>query len=569
MSINSGIALAAYAKENVSITIGGVGDSLLENILTSLSLERQKDNPRLTESSIKKLHKEAEREIKIALQALGYYKPTIRSELNKVEGIWQAHYEIDAGAPLTVGTLDLQFFGDANNDQAFEKLRAKFPIQSGDVMHHGLYEKSKKDIQRLAASRGYFDATFSENKVEVDLEKNTAKVTLHFNSKNRYSFGEVRYSKSPISYATLLKLQSFEEGQPYENSLLVKLQQSLSNTDYFEDVEVRPKQELISKNSVPVQVKLTPKKRNRYTAGVGFGTDTGPRIKFGWKSRYINEYGHRASADIKLSPVLSTMTTNYTLPHFPKKGVELDFGGGLSREDTDTSRSDTLNLAVNYRQKRWGWDEAINISYLIENFEIGRTERSSQLLLPGITWSMTETDSPTYTKNGFHVDLNIRGASENILSDVTLIQASLNGKYIRSFWKNGRVIVRGNIGATSVSDFDKMPTSLRYFAGGDNSIRGFDYEDLGPRDSNGDIVGGKYLAVGSFEYEHRIKEKWALAGFVDAGNSFNDFDDEIEYGVGFGVRWFSPVGLVRVDLASGISDPDKPVRLHIRIGPDL
>ncbi len=569
MGINLNISLPAHAKENVSVTIDGVEDPLLENILTSLSIERQKDNPRLTENNIKKLHKKADQEIKIALQALGYYKPIIQSELNKVDGVWQIHYEIDAGAPLTVGTLELQFFGDAANDQAFQKLREELPLKSGDVMHHGLYEKTKKDIQRLAAARGYFDAVFSENKVEVDLKKNSAKVTLHFNSETRYSFGEVRYSKSPISYATLLELQTFEEGQPYENSLLVKLQQTLSNTDYFENVEVRPKQDLISDNNVPIQVKLSPKKRNRYTAGVGFGTDTGPRIKFGWESRYINDRGHRAGADIKLSPVLSTITTNYTLPHYPKKGRELDFGGKLERENTDTSKSDTLNLGINYRQKRWGWDETINLSYLIENFEIGTTERSSVLLMPSITWSLTETNNPTYTKNGFHVDLNIRGASESILSDVSLIQASLNGKYIRSFWKNGRVIVRGNIGATSVNDFDKLPTALRYFAGGDNSIRGFDYEDLGPRDSNGDVIGGKYLAVGSLEYEHRIKKNWALASFVDAGNAFNDFGDDIEYSVGFGLRWFSPVGLVRVDLASGISDPDKPIRLHIMIGPDL
>ena len=165
--------------------------------------------------------------------------------------------------------------------------------------------------------------------------------------------------------------------------------------------------------------------------------------------------------------------------------------------------------------------------------------------------------------------MNIRGAVETFLSDISFVQASVNAKFIRSFWENGRILVRGDLGITETSEFDRLPTSLRYFAGGDNSIRGFGYEDLGPRDEDGDVIGGKYLAVASVEYEHRIKEKWSVAGFVDAGNAFNSFSGDIEYGSGFGVRWLSPVGLIRVDLAMGLSEPDHPVRLHIVIGPDL
>jgi translocation and assembly module TamA len=315
-------------------------------------------------------------------------------------------------------------------------------------------------------------------------------------------------------------------------------------------------------------VNLTQKKQNRYTAGVGYGTDTGPRLKLGWDKRFSSQ-GHRMSASAKLSPVLSTLSTHYIMPHFRKKEAELSFNTTLLYENTDTSKSSSINSGINYRHKRWGWDEIASLNYLYENFKISDTEKTSKLLIPSIGWSKIVTDNPSYTTKGYRLGLNVRGAVESFITDTSFIQVNLKGKYINSFWDNGRIILRGNIGLSEVTDFDRLPTSLRYFAGGDNSIRGFDYEDLGPRDEKGNVIGGKHLMVGSVEYQHRITENWSLAGFFDGGNAFNKFGGEIEYGTGFGVRWLSPVGLVGIDLAVGISEPDLPIRFHIVIGPDL
>ncbi|WP_273270662.1 BamA/TamA family outer membrane protein, partial [Methylophaga sp.] len=148
-------------------------------------------------------------------------------------------------------------------------------------------------------------------------------------------------------------------------------------------------------------------------------------------------------------------------------------------------------------------------------------------------------------------------------------QIVVRGKLIQAFGENSRFITRGSIGATEVSDFERLPSSLRFFTGGDNSIRGFDYQSLGPENSEGDVVGGRYLAVGSVELEHMFLKDWGAAVFSDFGNAFNSFSDPIEYSVGVGIRWRSPVGLIRVDLAKGLSEKDEPIALHIVIGPDL
>ncbi len=562
------VSLSLKAAENVSIIFDGVTDDVEKNILSSISLQKQKDHPRLSVSRIKKLHSKAQEEIKLSLQALGYYRPVIHSDLTHTKGVWTAEYKINLGVPIKVTIMDIQIKGDAASDEAFDQLIPNLTLQKNAPLHHGKYESTKKDLLRLAAIRGYLDAEFTSNKVEVDLANYEANITLHFNSGVRYHYGEIRYSDSPVRQDELQNSQSFEEGDPYLNSQLITFQQNLANTDYFSEVEVQPLHNEINNKTIPVQVHLVEQKRNRYTAGVGFGTDTGPRLKLGWSNRY-NSQGHRMGADAKISPTLSSLSSHYTVPNFRKKGAELGFNASLSREDTDTSKSNAAQIGINHRQKRWGWDETASINYLLENFEVSNTEETSKSLIPSIGWSKTKTDNTTYTNNGYRLGLNMRGAVETILSDFSFFQVGLNGKYIRSFWDKGRFITRGNIGLTEVSDFNLLPTSLRYFTGGDNTIRGFEYEDLGPTDDRGNVIGGKFLLVSSLEYEHKIKDKWSIAGFVDAGNAFNTFGDEFEYGAGFGVRWLSPVGLIRVDLAMGVSDPDRPIRLHIVIGPDL
>ena len=114
-----------------------------------------------------------------------------------------------------------------------------------------------------------------------------------------------------------------------------------------------------------------------------------------------------------------------------------------------------------------------------------------------------------------------------------------------------------------------MPSSLRFFAGGDQSIRGFGYQTISPVDETGQLTGARYLSVGSLEYAHPVAEKWRLASFVDTGTATNDYRDPLKVGSGFGVRWISPLGPIRFDLAFGVSETKIPWRLHFGLGAEL
>lgn len=556
-------------KAEVLIQINGIDGDLKNEVLTSISLERQKNHSRITNTRIRTLFEHAHNEITELLQAHGYYKAKISSDLDEKSDPWIATYNIELNDPLLIDEILIGISGDGKDDPAFIQLINNYPLKLGDQLNHGTHEAGKKEIQKLAFNRGYFDGAWIQHSIDIDLKQYTAKITIKYDTSTRYKFGEVDITETTLSGKIIERYLNFKPGDPYDSNLLIQLQQRLRDSNYFKDIDVSPELTSLKDNSVPVSVSLGLRPKNAYNLGIGFGTDTGPRLIAGWESRYFNTKGHRIKTDLKIAPVLSSMFGAYLIPFFRETESELGILSSLAREDTDTSLSNIFKTGVQHRTTRWGWNETIGLTYQFEDFEVGNENSTSHLLIPSIGYWKTEYDSLIYTNEGFRLGFDLKGAGEGFISDISFLQAIIQGKYITSIGDRSRIITRGEIGATAISDFNDLPASLRFFAGGDNSIRGFEYKSLGPVNDAGEVIGGRYLVIGSAEYEYRILDKWSVAAFTDFGNAYNNELENIEYSVGAGVRWLSPVGLIRVDLAAGISDDDTPLRFHISIGPDL
>jgi translocation and assembly module TamA len=195
--------------------------------------------------------------------------------------------------------------------------------------------------------------------------------------------------------------------------------------------------------------------------------------------------------------------------------------------------------------------------------------------MPNIGLTYAKADDRIYTTHGQKIQLNLRGAQKGLGSNTSFLQGQLNGIFIRQLTERGRIILRGEVGMTTIpsfleGEFDQLPPSIRFFAGGDHSVRGYDYKSLGPKNVEGDVIGGKNLLAGSVEYEHRLFDKWGVAAFYDVGNAFDGVSAPLKHGAGVGVRWLSPVGAVRIDVAVALSEEDSyPLRLHITVGPDF
>jgi len=586
-----------YASDyTIDVQIDGVKGELLDNVRAVLKIEQKKNDPHLSRSRIERLHKQAPDEIKQALKPFGYYNVKVKSDLKRPkhkQKVWKAQYKIDLGKPLKI-TVKKNLSGDAKKDKVFQKQWADLPVKEGDNLNHPNYEKTKRILRNLAEERGYFDAEFTQNEIRIDEQAYTASVLLSFDSKRRYRFGDRIFKQDVFDDSFLERFSNFKEGDYYTTSALLAFRNALTNSQYFEQVDVNmerssPPDDL----RLPVEVSLVPRKPNKYTASIGFGTDTGVRGSLGWERRYLNRSGHRLSTKAEWAERRKSATARYYIPMGKEIDDFLAITAGYKDETTDApSESETLLLGISKNHKNTWFgtrlSEIIGIEYRYEKYDIGngRDTGLSKLLMPYISWSYLKRDAPIYTRRGHKIQLEMRGALSGVGSNTSFLQTHLNAIFIYPLLKNGRLIARGEAGYSDISlldgDFHDLPPSIRFFAGGDRSVRGYDYKVLGPTEvckedgevetkevCNDIVIGGKHLLVGSLEYEHKILEKWSLAVFFDVGNAMNGFSESLKQGAGVGVRWHSPVGLIRLDVATALSEDSYPVRLHIRIGPDL
>lgn len=567
----SAYSLAAWAQPHVEVEIQGISGELKTNVELYLSLEQQKNHPLLSAGRIRRLYQMSTGEIGKALQPFGYYRPKIDASLVRVDNdTWRARYSIETGPQLPLASFDFAVTGEAAEDPAFQALTRTLPLTPGHAFDHLRYEELKAELTKLAAERGYFAARFLEHKVEIDLRAYQARIILHFDSGPRYRFGAIRPTSDVLEPGLLRRYLPFARGEPYDLNQVIQLQQALSDSDYFRVVEVSPGTPDAARREVPVNILLTPRKHDKFTIGIGYGSDTGARTRLGWQVPRVNRRGHRFDTELKLSQIGYSLSSRYAIPLRNPRTDQLIFDAGVVHEETGTSTSTLRTVGASINRSRGPWREVLALNYQAERFEVAGDHGRSTLLMPGVNWSRIWGGRRLFlVLDGVRLDLGLRGANDRFLADTTFFQATGSIKAIRSLGARGRLIARGSLGSTWTRAFSQLPSSVRFFAGGSQSVRGYAYHSLGPTNAQGQVVGGRDLLVGSLEYDHRLIGNWSAALFYDRGNAIDALRDPLESGAGFGLRWQSPVGPVRVDIASARSRPGRPWRLHINIGPDL
>lgn len=553
----------------LSIEIRGVDKAQEQNARAMLSISALDGKDVSSASRLRYLHRKVEAEIAKAMQPFGYYTIAVEAELDETEQGWRAVYDVTLGEPVLIDSVDIQLIGDAQSDEAFAQVLAKHPLSSGQPLLHSQYEALKQALSSLAAERGYFQAGFDEHRVEVDRDARTAAVILHFNSGPRFTVGDIHFSETPLATSFLERFIPFEQGSGIDSGKLFALQTALTDSDYFQRVEVKPLWQDAEGAAVPIQVYLEPRKQHYYQAGFGFGTDTGARVKLGVTRRWVNQYGHQLSGELLASQIRNDFSAQYTIPgEIPQKDryvLEL----GYNDEHSDSIDAESTYIGASWHQQRDDWQIIMATRFQQETATFDGVEEDTQFLIPRLSVTQVQAGDRLNVKQGFRLNAQVSGASKALLSDTDFVQLRLSAKAVHSFTERWRVLGRVDSGITWVDDFRKLPASVRFFAGGDNSIRGFGFESIGPTGRNGDVVGAPHLLTGSLETDYRFKPDWAVAAFIDAGDAFEDNAMQMNVGVGVGLRWFSPIGPVRLDLAVPQTGDEHDLRIHFTLGADL
>ncbi|HGY9577996.1 TPA: autotransporter assembly complex family protein [Vibrio harveyi] len=558
------LAFSHSAYADVSLNIKGIDGALEDNVNAYLSSIPEDDY-----STSLRFQARLEQSITEALNALGYYHAKISYTITKDND--ELIVNVQPGEPVRVKLMDVVISGEANQDEAFVKLLEKSPLKVGRILNQGEYDSLKSSIRNLALQRGYFNGDFTLSRLEVVPELNEANVRLHYDSGIRYHFGSVEIFGSQIWEDRVESLRPFKTGEPYLVSEVGEYNQNLSNTDWFSSVFVEPDlSKLDDGRELPIKVSLAPAAKNQLETGIGYSTDTGVRGTLKWKKPWVSARGHSFDTALSLSKPEQTITAGYKIPldDVLHEYYQLQFGlKHLDNRDTESLES---NLAV---ERHWitdgGWHKTLYVRHLYENFSQGLQEDGVQFVLPGASFSRTRTRGGNMPMWGDKQSVTVEYGDTALLSETRVLRLLGRTSWIRGIGQNHRGLFRLEGGANITDEFEKLSPSLRFFAGGDNNIRGYGYESISPKDASGALTGAKYMVTSTLEYQYRVYGNWWGAAFYDIGDAFNE-TPEWKAGAGVGIRWASPVGPVSFDFAWGLdSEPDPEFRIHFSLGPEL
>lgn len=568
----------AGAAELLPLEINGLDAAMQEYIRGAIDLPESKGNTKGVEISEGRLGYYLGNIVNLtetALEPLGYYTPVVSSRSTRSGNQVRIVLDIQLGPAVTVREHRVGVEGDAAKDRVIGFWLEAFEPVKGAVFNHGIYEENKAQINQALYDRGYFDQENTRHQVRVSRADKAADIDLNWQSGIRYRYGQVRFEGNHLRPGLLDKLINFEQGKSYSQPQINRLQESLSKLDYFSSIEIVPDLANKRDGEVPIVVSVTQGKRTNQNASVRFGSKTGLGVEYGLERRWLNDSGHKLDFNASFAQNEQGLTALYRIPAFAWLDGWYGVGLTVRNEDYETSNSRYGELFVNRSGEVRNWDLLASVNIRRERFDefIPDVNQAipfnlyTSVVYPEFNAAWRKSDDPLYPTSGSAWSYQARAGFEYETSDAPFVQVSVKHKRIIGLDGGHRLLLRAEAGAIWSDNYDLFPPSLRFYAGGDQSVRGYSYKEIG--EYKADLnYGGRYLMVGSVEYERRLNPEWALAGFLDVGDAFES-NPKANFGLGMGARWRSPIGPVRMDLAYGFNGPKPGIGIHFAIGAEL
>ncbi len=555
----------------VKVNVSGANDEVLADNLKAFlpSLRNLKcDSP---EERVERFIDASQSKLTEGAEAVGYFSASFKMTSARTSNCWVLNIAVEPGLPVRVAESNIRVSGDGESLPAFRKVAANLPYTSGEVLVTQKYEDFKANLTHAASRLGFFDAKFEEREVRVNVDTREAVINLHFVTGSRYQVGTINVEQDVLDDKHLNRYVRLVPGQPYDSEQILKQQRVLEASGYYSDVQISSRFQEAENSQVPVAINATRRKRYTYSANIGYATDTDIRIEGGMEAHWVNNKGHSLDTKLRLSQKDPGVVLNYKVPLWNPEHEYASLSTGWNKSDNDDIKSEALNLELNYnRLNSNNWKQTAFVNFVDEKTQVNSDPSTrTQLTLLGARVSKTKSDDALKPTEGWRLQAQVQGAYQGVLSDQSLLQGDVNAKYLYTFENKDKMLLRGELGTTFIDDLSAMPKSLRFFTGGQTSVRGYDFESLGEMDDEGNVIGGKHLLVSSIEYEHPVADKISAAIFVDAGSAFDQWNDyAVSIGAGIGARYQSPLGPIRVDFAVPKED-SSDIHFYFSLGPDL
>lgn len=559
-----GLVAARTEAAQPSIEITGAGTRLTDNLRVHIGdvEERLLTEPR-------NLERKLAAAVTDASQALGFYRTTFSWRIDSSAKGPHLVLHVTPGPRLRWRAPRIQIDGDAAESRAVARLLADPPFRIGEPAIQQHYDDFKRNLLETAIASGHLDAAYIESRLLLDAEQESATAVLTLAAGPLYRFGEIHFQGSDLDPSLLHRLVPFAPGAVYRREALTDLYSDLQDSLYFNSISVRTLPQ--PDQSVRVDVELVDAPRHRFAIGAGFGTDTGPRARFRWERPQVSSKGHQLTIESWLSAPQQELTAKYRVPLQRPLWQSVTASASLERLDNEDTESTIASLGLFYSDRLSDyWTGSIGATLEDETYRQGSQSRQRvSYLIPALNFQGFELPEVADPLSGNRTWLRLSGSDQSLGADTRFLRAVAGHKRILHLGGNHLLVLRGEAGVITTDEIELIPASQRFFTGGDQTVRGYDFESLGPRDATDQLVGGRYLNVASAEYSFKVAEQWRLALFTDAGRAFNDSSAAWNHSAGIGVRWLSPIGQIRVDLAVPVNSEESGFQLHIFMGPPL
>jgi len=561
------MATIAWSAEPVEVVIEGIEGAVLTNVQEALVFP-----PGLvSDGKVDKLWLErfagnAYEKVLTALEPFGYYNARVTVTLGTVgESNYRLRISVVPRKPVRITAVKVGLDGPGANELSLKKLVADFPLKKGDILIQPKYEEAKGVLKSQAQKLGYLDADFAVHEIRIDSDKTVAVIDLLLETGKQFHFDGTTIEGAPDYPNEFLRRNlTYKSGDIFSYDKLGETQLNFTNSERFKEVVVTPEKKEAQGDEVPMLVQVKQAPRWRIRPGVGYGTDTGGRFTLNFRDLNMFHLGHELSANLEIAERLQGLAIKYTLPSPGDIRSSTTLQLNLQHEDVTTysSRLESLELGRNYGLGK-GRLLTAYLKLQQEDYTVGDQSSSSRLVLPGLRYTENHYNNLIRPSQGYRLALEARGTHQYLGSDTELLQFITEGGYITPLPWRLTLQMRAKAGYTPLSGpLTNLPPDLRFFAGGDQSVRSYTYQSLGPQNAIGQVVGGKDLLFGSIEMERALFKNWGISLFYDAGNAFDSYlNIHLAQGTGPGLHYYTPVGALNIYVARqlGVSNP------HIRI----
>lgn len=510
---------------------------------------------------------------KSALEPYGYYQASLTVSVEPAEKGYRLLVSVVPGEPLRLTDVTVALVGPGNQEKSLQQLIAAFPLKKGDVLLQPRYEETKAALAAQARELGYLDADFSKHEIRIARSATSATIELVLNTGEQYRFGATRIQGAPGYPDSFLgRHLTYKPGELFSYASLGESQRNFTNSERFKEVIITPQKQDAEALRVPVSVQLTPGARITLRPGIGYGTDTGARFTIRYRDLNMFHLGHELYSNLYVAERLQGLVTGYIFPSPRDVRSSTTLQLNLQQETTTSYNSRILALELD-RNRSFGTGK-LGTAYLkaqYEDYSVGFQNSSARLLLPGVRFSDNRYDNPLRPRRGFRYALELRGTHQLLASDTALFQFLAEGSHLLPLPWRLSLHSRANAGITLFNDpLRDIPPSLRFFTGGDQSVRGYSYKSLGPRDATGRVVGGTQLLTGSVELERALFKDWGVSLFYDLGNAFNSFAAvSLFQGAGVGLHYYTSLGALNLSVARPLGVDNPSIHFHFTVGFEL